>query len=133
VAISESVRKPGTYLIIGAMCTVLVNLILIGCAWLGVHYLVGCLICLFGVGAVGYLCHSRWTFRASLSWAAYWRFVLGLTSSTCTVSVALFIGVTLMGLSVAVVSPTVTVLMTGWNYFCARWAIERKFGFRSAN
>lgn len=118
-------RRPGTYLIVGAGCAVLANLVLIVGDLLGLHYAAGSGLSLFGVGAVGYVSHSRWTFRAPLSWNGYGRFVLGLAGGAFLVTAMLFLGVTLMGLPVAVVSPAATVFVTAWNFLSARWAITR--------
>ena len=127
---SEMMRKPSAYLLVGACCTILVNIVLIAGDALGLPYLVSCAVCLFGVGAVGYVSHSRWTFRRPLSWTAYGRFVLGMSSSTSIVVLALFVGVTLLHYPVSLVSPIITALMIVWNFLCARWAIERKAIFR---
>lgn len=114
------------YFLVGAGCAGLANLVIIVGDQLGVHYVFGSLLSLFGVGAIGYVSHSLWTFRAPLSWGGYYRFVLGLFIGSLAATGALFVGVTILGHPVALVSPVVTVLITGWNYLSARWAIGIK-------
>lgn len=125
MAIRAAFAKSQAYLLTGGGCAVLSTIVIILGDRLGLHYALGSILSLFGVGAVGYASHSRWTFQVSLSWVGYGRFIIGLASGALLATTMMFIGVTLLGRPVALVSPLVTVLITGLNYLSARWAIER--------
>jgi len=124
--VAGAYREPGRYLLMGGLCALLSNAVLIGSDHAGLHYGASVVTAFLVVTPVSYLLHARWTFAVELSWAGFVRFVLGLLSSllVATVTVGLFRGA--LGLPMLVAAPLATVTMTAYNFVMARWAIGRR-------
>lgn len=113
----------GRYLLIGGGCALLANGVIIGLDVLGVHYAPASLAAFIGSGTAGYVGHSLWSFRAPIGWRSYGRFMLGLAGGALWSFALLSLGVSVLGMPVALAAPGATVLVTIWNYLAARWAI----------
>ena len=115
----------GRYLAVGLACALLYNAIVIAGDWAGVHYAVSTLFAFAIVLALGYRLHSGWTFpgaaRSGMSFARY----TAMASANYPLSLAgMFVFVDLLGLSVPVATPIVTVLLTVVNFVGNRWALR---------
>lgn len=118
-------QKRRRYLIIGAGCALLNNLILIGGDALGLHVLICVTLTFVFVLPASYVAHACWTFEQRPSWLTFARFIGGSFSSLLVASVAIWSLHGLLGLPMWITAPTSTVIMVMYNYVLAHWAIKR--------
>lgn len=111
------------YLVVGAACALVNNVILIGGDAMGLAH--GILIALtWAIGcSLGYVLHAGWTFRQPRSASAYLRFMAGcaLGVPIAWASLVLFAG--LLALPMWQAAPLSTLAMIAYNYASARIAI----------
>lgn len=116
--------KPTRFMLVGILCAGLHNTIMLGGDWAGLHYIFSTLLSLGVVGLVGYLAHSRWTFQGicgnDRSLAAYYLMVSANLPMSLT---GMFLMVDVIGTSVAIAAPAVTVVLFAWNYLATHWAM----------
>ncbi len=118
------------YTLVGAVCAIAHNAIMIAADYVGVHYLLGTVISFVTVTPLGYVLHSRFTFAEPLRWKALMRFVGGVATAY-PVSVAMMIVLCSgFGLSVPVATPIGTVALFVWNFIAAHWAIVPRLYLR---
>jgi putative flippase GtrA len=110
---------------VGLTCALLHNAIMIGGDWLGLHYVASSFISFAIVVCVGYWLHSGWTFRASVrSGPSFARYALVAAANLPGALAGMFVFVDLVGFSVPIASPLVTVLLFGMNFVGNRWALR---------
>lgn len=116
---------PGRFFVVGVLCAVLHNAIMIAGDALGLHYVASSLLSFAIVVATGYLLHSTWTFPAARRAMPTFARYTGSMSINLPLFVAgMFVFVDLAGLPVAIASPLVTVLLLVFNFFATRWALR---------
>jgi putative flippase GtrA/SAM-dependent methyltransferase len=115
----------GRYLVVGAVCAGLNNVILIGLDQIGVHYVVSSLVSFVVVVAVGYGLHSTFTFRVRRGLSTLILYAAAMAANYPLLVVMLFVLVDLARLPVFIASPMATVVLFGWNFFASRWAINK--------
>ena len=110
---------------VGLACALVHNAIMIIGDWLGLHYAVSLIFSFLIVVVIGYRLHSGWTFsEAERSRSSYGRYAV-VASANYPMSLAgMFVFVDLVGLSVPIASPVVTVLLFGTNFLGNRWALR---------
>ena len=124
------VERGWRYTLVGAVCAIAHNVIMIAADHVGVHYLLCTVISFLAVTPLGYLLHSRFTFAEPLRFKAFGRFVGGVAVAY-PISVAMMIVLCSgLGLHVAIATPIVTVVMFVWNFTAAHWAILPRFYLR---
>ncbi|KQU99875.1 hypothetical protein ASD99_13115 [Mesorhizobium sp. Root695] len=111
------------YTLVGLMCAIAHNAIMIVVDQLGGHYLLGILISFLAVTPIGYGLHSRFTFAEPLRLKAFTRFAGGVVAAY-PISVAMMV-VLCSGfdLSVPIATPIATIALFAWNFAAAHWAI----------
>ena len=93
--------------------------------WIGLHYAVSLVFSFLIVVVIGYWLHSGWTFTAAVRSRSSFRRYAVVASANYPVSLAgMFVFVDLVGLSVPVASPIVTVLLFAMNFLGNRWALK---------
>lgn len=119
----------GRVLMVGLLCALLHNAIMISGDWIGLHYAVSLVFSFAIVVVFGYWLHSGWTFKGVVrSGSSFRRYVL-VASANYPLSLAgMFVFVDLLTLSVPVASPIVTVLLFGANFAGNRWALRASRG-----
>ena len=111
--------------VVGLICATVHNAIMIGGDYAGLHYALSLVISFLIVVVLGYRLHSGWTFRsAERSRASFTRYVVIASANLPSSFVGMFVFVNLIGLSVPVASPIVTVLLFGMNFMGNRWALK---------
>ncbi len=111
--------------VVGLICAIVHNAIMIGGDYAGLHYALSLLISFLIVVVIGYRLHSGWTFRsAERSRATFTRYVVIASANLPSSLAGMFVFVNLIGLSVPVASPIVTVLLFGMNFMGNRWALK---------
>jgi putative flippase GtrA len=112
-------------LVVGLICAVVHNAIMIGGDYAGLHYTLSLLISFAIVVVIGYRLHSGWTFRsAERSRASFTRYAVVASANLPSSLAGMFVFVNLVGLSVPVASPIVTVLLFAMNFMGNRWALK---------
>lgn len=115
--------SPIRYVLIGGLCALLHNAIMIGGDAAGLHYAASLVISFMVVVVVGYLLHAGFTFRAPLSGAAFVRYAIPMATNYPLTLAGLFVLCDLAGLSVRLAAPALTIFMFALNYLFSRWAI----------
>ena len=115
--------RPARYIVVGAICALIHNVVMIVGDVLGVHYLLMSVVSFGIVTLLGYLLHSGFTFRGQLSIAAFLRFAAGLAFGFPISLLVMAILCTGLGIPVIIAAPTATIVLFVWNYASAHWAI----------
>ena len=111
---------------VGAVCALAHNAILLGAGFAGLHYVVGCAISYLVVVIIGFALHVRFTFDATPTLPAFWRYALGMAANYPLTLALLFVMCDVAGWPLAIAGPTATVLLFAWNFVLSRWAIVTK-------
>ena len=111
------------YLAVATSCALLHNAVMIGCDWLGVHYLPASGVSFVIVVLWSYALHARFTFGRPMSARSFLRYALGMATNFPGSIALMFIFCDLAGLSVAIAAPLSTVVLFAWNFTTSRWAI----------
>ena len=123
--------RPARYIVVGAICAVVHNVVMIVCDFLGFHYLPMNFVSFGIVTLLGYLLHSGFTFRGQLSIAAFLCFAAGLAVGFPISLLVMAILCTGLGIPVTIAAPSATIVLFVWNYASAQWAILGTLRFRS--
>ncbi len=112
------------YLLVGGLCALASNIILIGGDAVSLHYGYSIALVFVTVLPASYLAHACWTFDAELSWTGFGQFILGSLSSffAAGVLVAALRGGLMLPMIIA--APITTVAMTIYNFVMAKWAVS---------
>ena len=112
-------------MVVGLGCALLHNAIMIAGDFAGLHYAVSLVISFVVLVVLGYLLHSTWTYKgAERSRTSFGRYVLVALGNYPLSLAGMFVFVDLVGLSVPLASPIVTVLMFLANLAGNRWALR---------
>jgi len=120
-----ALARPGRYALSGIVCAIGHNLVLITGDAIGLHYLPATIISFCLIGPLGYWLHVRFTFGAKPAFAAFCRFMAGLSLGFPLSLLIMFLLCDIAGLAVLVAAPITTLALFVWNYLLARWAILR--------
>ena len=118
-------RSGVRYMAVGGVCALAHNLVMIGGAALGLHYLVSAVFSFALVVLVGYGLHAAVTFGQRFSLSAFGRYALAMAGNYPLTIALLFVFCDLLHAPMAVASPVATVVLMAWNYLTSRWAIAR--------
>jgi putative flippase GtrA len=114
------------YLAVAISCALLHNAVMIGCDWIGIHYLLSSGVSFTTVVLWSYPLHARFTFGQRLSAKSFLNYALGMATNYPASIVLMFLFYDLAALSVAVAAPLSTVILFAWNFTTSRWAIAGK-------
>jgi len=115
--------RTARYTIVGAICALTYNAVMILGDLAGGHYVPMTVLSFGIVTPLGYLLHSRFTFREQLSLRGFLRFASGVTAGFPLSLLSMAILCTGLGLPVAIAAPIATMTLFLWNYALAHWAI----------
>jgi putative flippase GtrA len=121
--------RPGRYVVIGAVCAAVHNVIMIGGDWAGVNYVPMNFASFAVVAPLGYLLHASFTFGTDFSWRGLLRFTSGLAAGFPISLLLMAIFCTGFGWPVIVATPLTTIILFVWNYTSAHWAILGRLKF----
>ncbi len=116
-------ERTARYTIVGAICAVLNNLLIIGGDLLGISYVAMSVAAFVVVTTLGYLMHTSFTFRERRSVRGLLRFSSGVATGFPLFILLMAILCTGLGMPVAIATPLSTVVLYVWNYALAHWAI----------
>ena len=123
-------HKPARYVVVGGVCAVAHNAIMIGGDWLGVNYVTMSFVSFLLVTPLGYLLHSAFTFAARMSWVGLLRFASGIAAGFPISLLSMVVLCTGLGLPVWIAAPIATLILFIWNYASAHWAILGRLRLR---
>ena len=119
----------GRFLGVGFACAILHYLVMVAGDLAGLHYAVSSLISLVVVTIFGYQLHSRWTFPGSeRSRTSFVRYAVTVSANLPLSLAGMFVLVDILGLSVPVAVPVVTILLFAFNFTANRWALRVRGG-----
>lgn len=114
---------PSRFALVGLMCAVAHNAIVLAADRWHVHYVLSCLLSYVVVVVLGFLLHTRFTFAQVPTSAAFARYALSMAANYPFTLGLLFLMCDIAGWPVAIATPAATVLMMVWNFLASRWAI----------
>lgn len=121
------------YLVVGGGLALLSNVILIAFDYLGIHYVISCIIAFVITLVLAYGLHTHWTFDAERSLSGLLRYG-GAMALNLPLSVALlFVLVSLGGLAMPIAAPAATILLTAFNYLVAATIMRPRSRRSNAN
>ena len=124
------IERGRRYTLVGIVCALAHNLVVIGADLAGLHYLPATVVSFLLVTPLGYGLHSRYTFRRPLCTSGLLRFTSGVAVGY-PISVAFMIlFCSGLNLPVVVATPLATLALFVWNYLSAQWAILRTLRLR---
>lgn len=111
------------YVVVGALCAGLYNLIMIGGDALGVNFVISTIFAFMVNVAVGYTLHCLFTFseRMRLAGLARYSAAMLLNLPLSIAGIWLLNGV--LRLPMWLASPLVTAFLFAWNYVATHWAV----------
>jgi putative flippase GtrA len=111
------------YGIVGAICAVANNVLMIAGDRVGIHYVITTTIAFLVVTPAGYLMHAAFTFRERRSWAGFFRFTAGIALGFPVSLLLMAILCSGLGQPVVIAAPVMTVLLIVWTYASTHWAL----------
>ena len=111
------------YVVVGAFCAGLYNLMMIAGNALGLGYIGSTMIAFVILVLIGYALHCLYTFSEKLSWVGFVRYTAAmlLTLPLSLVGIYVFFGV--LHLPMWIAAPLVTISLFAWNFLATRWAV----------
>jgi putative flippase GtrA len=119
------VRIVPRFVLIGLVCAVLHNVIMLSLDRLGLHYLLSGAVSFGLVVVTGYALHSKVTFGEPRSLRAFLRYAASMAMNYPATVALLFLISDLGGLPLAAAVPAATVVMLVWNFLASRWSISQ--------
>ena len=117
----------GRFFIVGLVCALTHNAIMIGGDWAGLHYVASSFISFAVVVALGYWLHSSWTFPGAQRGAtSFARYTLTMALNLPLSLAGMFVFVDLAGLGVPLAAPAVTAMLAAFNFVGGRWALRAR-------
>lgn len=111
------------YIAVGATCALAHNAVMIAGDLIGWHYALSATVSYVLVVLLGYLLHTRFTFKARPSPLGFLRYAAPMAGNYPASIAVLFVLCDLIGLPVPIAAPLGTVLLFAVNYAVVRWAI----------
>jgi len=127
VTLSAILVRGRRYLTVGALCAVIHNVIMIGADLAGLHYVLATIISFVVLTPLGYLLHSRFTFRQARSLAGFLRFTAGIAAAYPLSLGLMVLFCTALEWPVLIAAPLTTDVLIVYNYVSAHWAIVRSW------
>lgn len=117
------IGQSARYSLVGAVCAVASNLIIIGSDLAGINDQVAIAVALAVVTPLAYILQSWFTFRSPLSVQRFMRFVGGIGVGTLWFVLLMTLFQHVMAVPVWIASPLTTLIIFVWNFAASRWAI----------
>ncbi len=111
------------FVFVGAACAALNNILVIGLAGFGIHYVFSTALAFVPILCVGYTAHTNFTFHSSASWPSFIRYTLAMLMNYPIWIIGLYVLCDLLGVSLILAAPMTTVLVFSWNFISTRWVL----------
>jgi putative flippase GtrA len=125
MALWREVPRSLRYTIVGGLCAVINNLLLIGVVTLGLGYLAGIFAVCAPMLVIGYSLHALVTFEKPLSLVDFLRFSIGNLASYPMWIASHVVLCSVLALPIYVATPIATLILFCANYLLAHWAYLR--------
>jgi putative flippase GtrA len=122
---SGQITRNICYVLVGATCAVLNNVLLIAVAAAGFDYLASSLIICVPMLVVGFTLHSLITFKTKATISAFLRYSGAILANYPVLIAILFLLCDVAHLPVFVAGPIATIALFVWNYVFTHWALAR--------
>lgn len=119
-------------MVVGLLCAIAHNAIMIAVDLAGGHYLLGTVVSFTAVTPLAYALHSRFTFAEPFRLKAFARFAVGVAAAYPVSTGMMIVLCSGLGLGVAIATPIATVALFVWNFVAAHWAILPRLYLRPA-
>jgi putative flippase GtrA len=116
-------RTPTRFAIVGFICAVTHNAILLAAELWHIHYALSCAISYVVVALLGFTLHVCYTFQRHATAASFLRYYLSMAANYPLTLVLLFLMCDIGSWPVAVAAPIATILLLAANFLASRWAI----------
>jgi putative flippase GtrA len=116
--------RTARYTLVGAICAVVNNILIIGGTFFCINYVVMSFVAFAFVTTFAYLMHTSFTFRERRSVRGLLRFSSGVATGFPLFILLMAIFCTGLGMPVAIATPLSTVVLYAWNYALAHWTIR---------
>jgi putative flippase GtrA len=120
-AVAERITR---YAIVGAICAIAQNGIMIAGGIAGGHYVPLSLLAFGIVTTMGYFLHARVTFHVKPSFHGFARFASGVATGFPLYFFVMAILCSGLQLAIGLAAPVATVVLYLWNYNSAHWALR---------
>ena len=113
------------HLVIGAICALFNNVLIIGLAWRGFGYFSATFIVFLPSLLLGYFLHCFFTYRSSPNWFSLIKYAFSMLVNQPLWFFALYCFVDLLRAPIEVAAPLTTLLLFFWNYISAGWIFSK--------
>ena len=113
------------HLVLGAICALFNNVLIIGLAWRGFGYVSATFIAFLPSLLLGYFLHCFFTYRSSPNWLSFTKYAFSMLANQPLWFFALYCFVDLLRAPIEVAAPLTTFLLFFWNYISSRWVFSK--------
>lgn len=113
------------FALVGLLCAVTHNAVVIGLDRYGVHYALASVASYVIVVLLGFVLHVRFTFGVEPGLSSFVRYAIAMAANYPLTILLLFAMVDVARIPVAIATPSATVALFAWNYLASRWALAR--------
>ena len=124
-------RHLGAYGFVSAACVILNIVILIGGAFLGVHYVLSTLVSYVLCVLLGYVLHTRFSFQSTFTPASFAKYAAAMSVNIPSAVLAVWLLHDALRLPMFAAAPASTALLAALNYTLNCWAITGKMSIGS--
>lgn len=114
------------YSVVSGICLAIHNAVMIATDFLGANLWQAVLLSFCVVVIVGFLLHSRYTFRTERSWRGLGRYTMAMSLNIPLALLATGFWHEILQLPMILAAPLATVIMMIFNFFASRWATQPK-------
>ncbi|MCU0736312.1 MAG: GtrA family protein [Methylotetracoccus sp.] len=127
---TDATTRSAAYLAVSALCLVTHNAVMIAGDAAGLPLSASVLLSFCVVVVLGYVGHSRLTFREPMTAGRFSRYALAMAANLPTAFVTVWLARDVVGLPMIVAAPLSTVVSIGINFLFSRWAIVHRHSVR---
>ena len=113
------------HLVIGAICALFNNVLIIGLAWRGFGYAAATFIVCLPALLLGYFLHCFFTYRSSPNWFSFMKYTFSMLANYPLWFFALYCFIDLLKAPIEVAAPLTTILLFFFNYITAVWVFAK--------
>ena len=111
------------YVLVGALCAGLYNVIMIAGDAVGVHFVASTCVAFVVNVLVGYTLHCRFTFSEPMTWRGLARYTAAMLLNLPLSFAGIWLLHGVLKLPMWAAAPLVTAFLFAWNYVATHWAV----------
>ena len=113
------------HLVIGAICALFNNVLIIGLAWRGFGYFSATVIVFLPSLLLGYFLHCFFTYRSSPNWLSFIKYTCSMLANYPLWFFALYCLIDVLKAPIEAAAPLTTILLFFFNYMMAVWVFAK--------